>query len=494
MIPWYSTAAVRLLDQQLMEQGVSGLELMERIGSGIADFVRVRLFAKSALVLAGAGTNGGDGFVVARLLTASGVPVCIVLSHPRSRSAGDAAVNLGRLADTIRIVESASLTDEQLNSLFSSYDLVVDALLGTGTLGEPRGETARLIRGLNSARDGKRVLALDAPSGVESGGLTVQASWTCTAAARKIPCSTGRGAAACGEIVLMPLDERAGLLLGAPDAFELEKRDICAFLPKRRADDHKGSRGGVLIVAGSDRYRGAALLAARGALRAGAGLVVLASPTNVCDVVSGALPECIVEPLEEAETLRDVLERWQRRCCALVVGPGLDRDERAGKICQIAAEWNGVSLWDGDGLYWLANDSMAPANCCVTPHEGEASRLLHADRLSHDRFQAAQQIAESGRSVLLKGYRSIVAEHGQTPLIVPRGNRALSIPGSGDVLSGVCGAFLAAGLTRRDALALGAWCHGEAGERVSLEKGLDGVLAHEVADAIPLILKDLGQI
>ena len=494
MIPWYSTEAVRSLDEQLIGLGVSGLELMERVGRGIADFVRDSLSPKSVLILAGAGNNGGDGFVAARHFAGFGVPVCVVLSHSRSRSSGDAAVNLRRLdANCVRITESAALTDDALNALFHGYDLVVDALLGTGPRGEPRGETARLIRAVNAARNGKRVLAVDVPSGIESGGTVVQASWTCTAAARKTPCATGHGAAVCGEIVQIPLDERAESLLGFPDAFELEERDVLSILPKRCADDHKGSRGGVLIVAGSERYRGAALLAARGALRAGAGLVVLASTAKVCDVLPVALPECISELLDKAEELSDVMDRWRARCSALVVGPGLDRDERARDICRIAAEWDGASLWDGDGLYWLAHESLQPAGCCVTPHEGEAARLLRTERLSSDRVAAAQEIASSGSTVLLKGYRSIIAERGKTPLIVPRGNRALAIPGSGDVLSGVCGAFLAAGLPRRDALSLGAWCHGAAGERLGQERGLDGILAHEVADTVPLILKELEQ-
>ena len=160
MVPWYSTAAVRSLDEQLVELGVHGLELMERVGNGIASFVLDRLSPKSVLILAGAGNNGGDGFVIARLLAENNVPVCVVLSHPQSRSTGNAAINLQRLSESVRVIESISLTDEQLDSLFSSYELVVDALLGTGICGEPRGETARLISALNKARSGKSVLAV----------------------------------------------------------------------------------------------------------------------------------------------------------------------------------------------------------------------------------------------------------------------------------------------------------------------------------------------
>ncbi len=491
MISWYKTEKVRALDAALISGGVPADALMERAGSGVAGFIARLPVAETALILAGPGNNGGDGFVIARLLRERGWNVTVLLSCDPGRPRGEAALNLGRLDRArIRVLESRLLDDAAVESLCRSRALIVDALLGTGLSGEPRGETARLIRLLNGCRDGEGVLSVDAPSGCGS-ALSVRARWTCAVAARKTEYATGRGSADAGEVALIPLDDRAPDLLGAPDAMEMEPADARALLPRRREDDHKGKRGGVLIVAGSVRYRGAALLSARGALRAGAGLVVLASCGPALDALTCALPEAIGEPLDDPADLPGVMERWRKRCRALVVGPGLDRDERAERICRAASSWTGVSVWDGDGLYWLKKSSLAPANFCVTPHEGEAAFLLGEKAPLPDRFETAARLSRLGCPSLLKGCRSLVAEKGAVPLIVPRGGRVLSIPGSGDVLAGITGALLTAGLESSRALALAAWCHGAAGERLAARLGPDGALAAEVADAVPRVLKEM---
>ncbi len=488
---WYSSEKVRALDARLIEAGVPGLELMERVGCGIADFILCTCPGKnSALILAGSGNNGGDGFVIARVLKENGWDVDVLLSHSPDRSRDDAVVNLWRLQKmNVSLVESSSLDDEEISSMMRKSGIVVDALLGTGAAGVPRGETARLISLTNAARRGRHVLAVDLPSGAEGGVLSIEAEWTCTAAGRKLVCATGRGAALAGKIELIDLDERQEELLGEPDARELTDEDIRAMLPRRHADDHKGSRSGVLVVAGSPRYRGAALLAARGALRMGAGFVVLASVPEVLDAMAVALPEAIAEPLNFDE-LPGITKKWRPRCSALLVGSGLDRDDRSRAICRAAESWDGASLWDGDGLYWLAHDGLKPFACCLTPHEGEAATLL-GEKIN-DRFAAVNSLSKNYGVTLLKGYRSLVGEDGKTPWIVPRGDRTLSIPGSGDVLAGAVSALLATGISARTALAAAAWCHGEAGEILGREKGRDGVLAREVADALPFVLKRLN--
>jgi len=491
MIPWYSTEKVRALDGRLIQAGVTGLELMERVGSGIADFIMSLGGGKTALILAGAGNNGGDGFVIARVLLQHQWKVTVVLSHDPERSRGDAAVNLEKLRTlNAEILQSAELDDSRLAVLVKQCGLVVDALLGTGAAGCPRGETARLIRCVNAVRHGCRVLAVDMPSGVESGMLSVEAQWTCTAAARKIPFATGYGAAQAGEVHVIPLDERVADFLGESDADEAAAEDIAAMLPCRRADDHKGSRGGVLIAAGSAQYRGAALLAARGALRMGAGLVVLASVPEVLDAAAVVLPEVIPEPAAAGDEMDEIMSKWNRRCRALLVGSGLGRDARAQKICRSAAAWEGPSLWDGDGLYWLAHDHLTPVSCCVTPHEGEAAVLL-GGRKTAGRFAAAEELSEQYGTAIFKGFHSLVSQKGCKTLIIPRGDRTLSIPGSGDVLAGASAALLASGIPVRNALAAAAWCHGAAGEKLGRLKGQDGVLAHEVADELPSVLKEL---
>jgi hydroxyethylthiazole kinase-like uncharacterized protein yjeF len=493
MIPWYSTEKVRALDGLLNQAGIPGLVLMERVGSGIADFIMRRSAPLSALILAGAGNNGGDGFVIARILLQLHWNVSVLLSHEASRSRGDAAVNLERLrAMNADILQSSDLDDSELSELIERHELIVDALLGTGASGVPRGETGRLIRCVNERRHGRGVLAVDLPSGIESGEAGMEARWTCTAAARKLPFATGFGAAQAGEVHVIPLDERADGLLGESSAEELTAADVRAMLPRRRADDHKGSRGGVLIAAGSQQYRGAAILAARGALRMGAGLVVLASVPEVLDSLTGVLPEVIPEPLSTGGEMEEVMTKWSRRCHVLLVGSGLGRDERARKICRTASLWNGPSLWDGDGLHWLAEYQLKPRMCCLTPHEGEAAALLGKTGKVTDRFAAAAELSERYGTVILKGFHSLVSEKGCKTLIVPRGDRTLSIPGSGDVLAGAASALLASGIPARSALAAAAWCHGTAGENLGRLRGQDGVLAHEVADELPSVLKGLS--
>lgn len=272
--------------------------------------------------------------------------------------------------------------------------------------------------------------------------------------------------------------------------FELNSDDVQKVLPVRRSDDHKGKRGGVLVAAGSARYRGAALLAARGALRMGAGIVVVASVEEVLTPLSLSLPEAIMERLDAPEDLDDIFDRWRERCSVLLVGPGLDRDERARGICRRAARWSGPSVWDGDGLYWLAEEKLHPSQCCVTPHFGEAQRLIGLPLGDH-RFANAQTLAELYGAAVLKGPRSVVAQKNSPLWDVPRGDRTLSIPGSGDVLAGACAAMCAAGLGFQEALAVAVWCHGAAGERIGRLQGKDGALAHEVADMLPLVLKEL---
>ena len=492
MIPWYRTEEVAALDSILIKSGHSGLELMETVGCGIAEklaglFPRARAF----LICAGAGNNGGDGFVVARRLLERGAAVTLMLSHAQERSKGDAAANLLRLQGTAaKIWQSSQLDEPEILRMMKNADVVVDALLGTGASGEPRGETARLIAAMNRA--GRPVLAVDLPSGLEGQGLCVKADFTCTAAARKLPFATGGGAAAAGSVSLIPLADSVETLLPAPQALEVEEDDLLPLLPARRSDDHKGSRGGVLIVAGSKRYRGAPLLAARGALRMGAGLVVVASVEEVLTPLSINLPEAIMEPLEGPDALDALFQRWAPRCSTLLIGSGLDRDGRAEALCSAAARrWPGSSLWDGDGLHWLARNQLKPRKCCVTPHEGEAAALLGDKEILKDRVQTARRLAQLYGTAILKGYRSVVAAGGETPLIVPRGDRTLSVPGSGDVLAGASAALLAAGLEGRGALALAAWCHGAAGEKIGRERGRDGVLAAEVADMLPGALKEL---
>ncbi len=497
MINYYRSDEIAALDRCLFDLGVSGSVLMENVGRQIAQDLDAIFPAPPGpcVICAGPGNNGGDGFVVARYLALRGWEPLTILSHSRERSKGAAAENL-KLLDLMELptVLSSEMSDQELSRIFQEAAVVVDGLLGTGATGVPRGEVSRLIALMN-ASEGFRA-AVDLPSGIEGGGLCFRAHRTFAAAAPKEVLATGPGALHSGTVSVVSLGLKVEPFLPSPSAMEPEAEDLRKWMPQRSAGDHKGSRGGVLIVAGSCRYRGAALLAARGALRSGAGLVILAAPEKVLQAAAVELPEIIGEPLDQAEGLPEILERWKERCPVVLSGPGLDRDQRAREIYRILQLWQGskISLWDGDGLFWIAESGKPKGPFCITPHQGEAARLLGltVPAVVAERLKRAVLLADRFGPVILKGPRSVVAAPGQTPLVIGAGDRTLAIPGSGDVLSGAAAALLAAEIPAQRALALAAWIHGKAGEKLGASLGQDGVLASQVADELPLILKELG--
>ena len=272
-----------------------------------------------------------------------------------------------------------------------------------------------------------------------------------------------------------------------------------AFVPRRPASIHKGDRGGVLIVGGSSLYRGAPILAARGALRSGCGLAVIFSDECVCSGAAASLPECIMQSglfSSSRNAIIKVLESWESRIECLVLGPGIGKSSEAGEIVRLVLEkWKKPLILDGDGIFWLSQYESVferRVSLLLTPHEGEAARLLGAsiESIRCARRESARRIAARNGIVLLKGPQTLV-DDGVRCEMIDEGNQALAIPGSGDVLSGSIAAFSAAGLPLFESGCLGAFVHGHAGRLVSRKLGIDGVLASEVADALPLILQKM---
>ncbi len=272
-----------------------------------------------------------------------------------------------------------------------------------------------------------------------------------------------------------------------------------AFLPQRTESIHKGDRGGVLIVGGCSLYRGAPVLAARGALRSGCGLAVIFSDECVCSGAAVSLPECIMQSglfSSSQKEIINVLESWESRIECLVLGPGIGRSAEAGEIVRLVLEkWEKPLILDGDGIFWLSQYESVferRVSLLLTPHEGEAARLLGAsiESIRCARRESARRIAARDGIILLKGPQTLV-DDGVRCEMIDEGNQALAIPGSGDVLSGSIAAFSAAGLPLFESACLGAFVHGRAGRLVSRKLGIDGVLASEVADALPLILQKM---
>ncbi len=265
-------------------------------------------------------------------------------------------------------------------------------------------------------------------------------------------------------------------------------------LPPRPENMHKGHRGRLLIIGGSARYPGAPALSALGALRSGAGVVTLLSLQKVCEACAARLPEVVYCSEDDKFRWKEVAMS-QKNIDAVVIGPGLDKSVATELVTsRMWREWQGKILVDGDGINALAivqKDLSSRKNAVITPHEGEAARLLGVtpDDIRADRFYAVSELSAKWGCAVLKGHHTLIAS-GEKFLEIKNGGPALSVPGSGDVLSGCIGAFLAMGLEPFDAAVLGATIHGMAGDYLARE-GVDGVLASEIADALRKVIHAL---
>ena len=455
MISYYSSGAVREADRLAAERlGIPGDVLMENAGRGAAEAIMLRYpDTRNALILCGHGNNGGDGCVVARHMRLAGITSVILAARGVKEYRNEAAFAANAAEKSgIKIVPSEKLKDEEIISLVGGADIVVDALLGTGSKGAPRGEAERLIK-LSSSHS--RIVALDIPSGVgadsgEVAEIALKAEFTVSFLVAKPGLAVAPGSYYSGEVAVTGIGVAPGDVLEAPTALTgWETADISSILPKVTPAIHKGSRGSLLIIAGSSPYRGAPALAALSALRAGCGFVAVALPESLAAGVAVVVPEAIFIPLPEknghisfegfAETLRPHFEKYD----AAVLGPGLGRSadaERASKF--VYDKFHKPINIDADALrftYGARRD-----NIVVTPHAGEAAHILETSpaEVNSKRLDACSKLAAKFGTALLKGYRTLVS-NGRATRVILEGGPELAVPGSGDVLSGLIGAYLA---------------------------------------------------
>jgi NAD(P)H-hydrate epimerase len=321
---------------------------------------------------------------------------------------------------------------------------------------------------------------------------------TLTFLAEKTGLAISPGSLYCGEVKVCNIGIPPELVLNAHELTGYDSSDIPSLTPHIQKNAHKGTRGALLIVGGCDFFRGAPVLAAMGALRAGCGLVFLAVPDFLVSAASSALPEAIFVPLNtkdgaiDFESFERNVSPWLGKCNALVCGPGVGRTENARKITEwLCREWDKPLLLDADALHHAANMERAgifrrnPNSTIVTPHEGEAAYLLGTDagKVSEERLSSCAALAEKFGVALLKGYHTLICNNTERRVIL-EGGPQLAIPGSGDVLSGIIGAHLAAGMSPMDAATLGALTHASAGNKY---EGPSGLLAREIADSIVMI-------
>lgn len=500
-----TAAEMRELDRRTIELGTPGHVLMERAGTGAcASLLRaipaVRRRNARVVVVAGKGNNGGDGFVIARLLRRRGVAVEVVLVGRVAEVGGDALRNLR--AWWRRGVEVPEVTDAggaaALQARMRGATCVVDALLGTGLRSQVEGVSKDAIELMNSC--GAPVFAVDIPSGLDADtghprGVAARAVATATFGFAKYGQVTYPGVDYCGalEVVDIGIDPRA--VAARPPRGELiDAAAAAGLVPRRAADAHKGDAGHLLVIAGSLGKSGAAILAARAALRSGAGLVTLATPAAINPVCAGAVPEAMTDAWPDCDGgLRfdpDRLAAAVAGKTAVAIGPGLGTARAVRDIVLWLIRHARVPLVvDADGLNVLARNPSplrrAALPVLLTPHPGEMGRLVgrSAAEVQADRRSTACAFAEEhGCVVLLKGARTVIAGGGQV-WINPTGNPGMASGGMGDVLTGVAGALLAQGLDAAAAARLGAYLHGLAGD-LAAHGGAVGMIASDVIDAL----------
>ena len=495
------------------ELGIPGPVLMENAGRGAYEMALEMLDCRRRVaVLAGPGNNGGDGFVVARHLMIRGLDVSIFVAVPTDKIRGDARLNLDvlRAADPSLEIEPV-LDGEQLERLparLSEHDLVVDALLGTGVSRNVEGHLADVIDAINSCKT--PVLSVDIPSGLDADsgspwGTAVRARGTATFGHLKRGLAIHPGVELAGRVrvvsigVPAPVSERAG-----HDAELLGEEALRHLVPARPARSHKGTYGHLLLLSGSLGKTGAAALAGRAALRAGTGLVTVATTAAAQPVLEARCPaelmtESVIERTDAplSDKLPERLARALAGKQALAVGPGLTTAPGISSLVIRLLHDSGVpAVVDADGINILAADPAAAGRITTpmifTPHPGEMARLMDktVPAIQADRVEAAREAARWHKVIVaLKGARTAVAAPDGRVWINPTGNPGMATGGMGDVLTGVIGGLLAQGLSPLDATLLGVYIHGLAGDCAAATRGEPGLVASDAIDELPAILR-----
>ena len=518
--PLYLVTAqqMRELDRLTIELGTPGHVLMERAGAGataalLQEFPQVH--SAPVVVFAGKGNNGGDGFVIARLLKKEGISCEVVLTAKKTDVKGDALRNLnaftqmrGRVHEVTHSKQLAAV-EKKLNTC----GLVVDALLGTGLSAPVDGLLAELIAMINARKI--PVVAVDTPSGLDTDrgvplGTAVRAHLTVTFGYPKIGLLQPEAITYVGRLENVDIGiAQTALATVKPDLLLLTEESTGALLQPRRADAHKGDFGHLLVLAGARGKSGAALLSGGAALRSGTGLVTLAGPTSLNTIFSSVLVEAMTVPMPECKdgslafNARALAEATEGKS-AIAFGPGIGVSADTIRLTRWLLKNSALPLIiDADGLNCLATDltmlSEARVPVVLTPHPGEMARLAKMSNaeVQAQRLPLARSFARAHHCYLvLKGSRTVIATPDGQVWLNPTGNPGMASGGMGDVLTGTIGGFLAQGYAPEYACQLGVFLHGYVGDRAADEKGQVGILARDLIERLPQgihILRHRGQ-
>jgi len=482
-----SPEEMRELDQSAIAAGIPGEVLMQTAGEGLAGAIRKladqhQLIDTPVLFVAGCGNNGGDAFVAARCLHEDDWPVECWLAGTENKLKGDALTHFKLMKKAGVPVEILDQRDDWIHAAECTTDaeVIVDGLLGTGASGEPRGVIADAIDFINAQADRALVVAIDVPS-----AMAVRSDLTVTMGLPKIDCIQAEYVDVVGNLEVVDLgipSELVDAVKGSSDTQLIHPSDLAPLFPRRARDTHKGDYGHVLCIGGSKGFSGAIAMAARAALRSGAGLVSAFVPESIHVLVASAVPEAMVHSV-----LPD--GRWT----TILAGPGMGRTATTREQILHLLETSDVPLvLDADAVCSLSDHMDAITSSkgpvILTPHPGEFATLfgLKADEVQEDRFALARMAADRlGATIVLKGAGTVVAAPGAPLAVNLTGNPGMASGGSGDVLAGVIAGLAGQGMAPFEAACAAVWLHGHAGDLAAAEKAQACIIASDLIDKLP---------
>lgn len=508
-------AEMKKIDQMASaDYDIPSLILMENAGIRtveVIDEMLVEPKGKSVVVIAGKGNNGGDGLVIARHLINAGVAVDTFLLGEADEMTADASINysiLQKMTPNIYPLTQEQHLDRLMLSLLVC-DLIVDAMYGIGFKGTMRDFESRVVKMINWCKS--PVVAVDIPSGVEADtgkvtGEAIKARQTVTFALPKVGLVLEPGKDYAGTLTVADISIPQPLL-NSPELKTnlITDNMVKPFISQREPETHKGTYGHALVAGGSAGMTGAVAMSSFAALRTGAGLVTAAVPVSVLPVAAAAHREIMTAPLAETEGASIALEALPAlnnllgTASVCAIGPGMSRYPEANGVLRFVLERAGIPIViDADGINALEGDTSILKNrqvpVVLTPHPGEMARLVGKSiaEVQSDRMETARDFAtEYGVCLVLKGNKTIVAVPSGEVFVNITGNAGMATAGSGDVLCGMIAGLMAQGLKPQDAAVTAVYLHGLAGDYAAREKGLRGITAGDILDAIPYILKQL---
>ena len=510
--------SIKKLDSIAINQlGIPGIVLMENAANGIIkgiyEFYGKRKLIGSVLIVAGKGNNAGDGFATARKLYNDGWRVNVLLLFSENEISGEAKVNLNILKHLkVSIYNFSGLTDDEAKDLIAENDLLIDAIFGTGFKGKIKGRTKKAVQWINEY--GNDIIAIDVPSGVnattgEVDGEAVNSDATITMAYPKTGFFFYPGREYVGDLKIVNIGIPSDVLQNEDIAFMVMEKDIAEeLIPKRHSDSHKGTYGKVLTIAGSRGYTGAATLTSLSALIAGCGLSYLACPSSLNPIFEQKLTEVITIPVEDKGKGRFIPEsisgimNVMEDMDIIIIGPGLSRNEETEKfeieLLQQIPQDKPIVI-DADGINNLKGHldilKALKNNIVLTPHLGEFSRLtgISIEDIRKNMLKVVKDFVEEYNVVLVLKSATTVISSRRGTFVNTTGSSGLASGGTGDVLTGLIGGFLAQNVDTDTTIiaSIASYIHGRAGQMCAEEKTSYSMIAGDLLEYIPKVIKEI---